>query len=88
MIHGYNIYMVEARTSSFGCWMLYPLIMQFEGASSLIPEPPAFALNSLNAPACDFNLNKIALFFKKSENHNFLANIGVKSPVLGDDNFS
>ena len=81
------IYTVEARTSSFSCWIFYPLILQFKGASSLIPEPPAFALNSLNAPACAFNLNKITLFFKKSEDQNFLANIGVKSSVLRDDSF-
>ena len=81
------IYMVQASTSSFSCWMLYPLILQFKGASSLIPERPAFALNNLNAPACDFNLNKITLLFKKSADHNFLANIAEKSPVFKDDIF-
>ena len=54
--------------------MLHPLILQFKGASLLIPEPPAFALNNLNAPSYDFNLNKIALLFKTSEDHICLAN--------------
>ena len=87
------IYMFKLHSSSFSCWMLHPLILQFKGASLLIPEPPAFALNNLNAPSYDFNLNKIALLFKTSKTtfvsqtskQTFWAQVGVKSPIWGDN---